>query len=47
MIIRVLLLSGFLLASIVVVQAVSLHFALSESVLLAAWGFALGGRAMR
>ncbi|WP_063744739.1 cation:proton antiporter [Paraburkholderia oxyphila] len=43
MIIHVLLLSGFLLASIAVVQAVSLRFALSESVLLAAWGFALGG----
>ncbi|MFX1761704.1 hypothetical protein PWP93_03735 [Paraburkholderia sp. A1RI-2L] len=47
MIVHVLLLSGFLLASIAVAQAVSLHFALSESVLLAARGFALGGRAMR
>ncbi|MBB3255788.1 CPA1 family monovalent cation:H+ antiporter [Paraburkholderia bannensis] len=43
MVIHILLLSGFLLASIALVQAVSLRFALSESVLLAAWGFALGG----
>jgi monovalent cation:H+ antiporter, CPA1 family len=43
MVIHILLLSGFLLASIALVQAVSLRFALSESVLLAAWGFVLGG----
>ncbi|WP_084170404.1 cation:proton antiporter [Paraburkholderia ferrariae] len=43
MVIQILLLSGFLLASIAFVQAMSLRWAISESVLLAAWGFALGG----
>ncbi|WP_322033132.1 cation:proton antiporter [Paraburkholderia sp. J76] len=43
MVIHVLLLSGFLLASIALVQAVSLRWSISESVLLAAWGFTLGG----
>lgn len=43
MVIHILLLSGFLLASIAFVQAASLRWAISESVLLAAWGFALGG----
>lgn len=43
MVIHLLLLSGFLLASIAFVQAASLRWAISESVLLAAWGFALGG----
>ncbi|HEY4805004.1 MAG TPA: cation:proton antiporter, partial [Paraburkholderia sp.] len=38
-----LLLSGFLLASIALVQAASLRWSVSESVLLAAWGFTLGG----
>lgn len=39
----VLILSGFLLASIALVQALSQRFAVSEAVLLAALGFALGG----
>ena len=43
MVIHVLLLSGFLLASIALVQAVSLRWSISESVLLAGWGFTLGG----
>lgn len=43
MVIHILLLSGFLLASIAFVQAASLRWSISESVLLAAWGFALGG----
>ncbi|HKT94351.1 MAG TPA: cation:proton antiporter, partial [Paraburkholderia sp.] len=43
MVIHVLLLSGFLLASIALVQAASLRWSISESVLLAAWGFTLGG----
>ncbi|SDE21751.1 cation:proton antiporter [Paraburkholderia lycopersici] len=43
MVIDILLMSGFLLASIAFVQAASLRWAVSESVLLAAWGFALGG----
>lgn len=43
MVIPILLLSGFLLASIALVQAASVRWAISESVLLAAWGFALGG----
>ncbi len=43
MVIQILLLSGFLLASIALVQAASVRWAVSESVLLAAWGFTLGG----
>lgn len=43
MVIQILLLSGFLLASIAFVQAASVRWSISESVLLAAWGFALGG----
>lgn len=43
MVIHVLLLSGFLLASIALVQAVSRRWSISESVLFAAWGFTLGG----
>ncbi|MFP6558599.1 cation:proton antiporter [Paraburkholderia sp. B3] len=43
MVIPILLLSGFLLASIAFVQAASVRWAISESVLLAAWGFTLGG----
>ncbi len=43
MVIHVLLFTGLLLVSIAFVQAASLRWSISESVLLAAWGFALGG----
>lgn len=42
MVVHILLLSGFLLASIALAQALSVRWSISESVLLAAWGFALG-----